>query len=145
MAEYLPIMFMLGLAIVFAVASLGMSALLRPHKPNRAKNAPYECGIVPEHLPKGTRFPVRFYLVAMLFIIFDIETIFMIPWAVTFTQLGLFGFLEMLLFIGLVLVAYVYLWKRGGLDWEEVSLATHPRTDRARDEAVIRREVTRAS
>jgi NADH-quinone oxidoreductase subunit A len=79
--------------------------------------APYECGIVPERVPKGERFPVKFYLVAMLFIVFDIETIFLFPWAVEFRRLGLFGLVEMVVFIALVLVAYVYVWQTGGLDW----------------------------
>ncbi len=117
LAEYLPIVILATLALAFAVLSLSASALLRPHKPTPAKLAPYECGIEPERLPKGERFSVKFYLVAMLFIIFDIETIFLFPWAVTFRQLGLFGLIEMAVFIGLVFVAYVYIWKKGGLDW----------------------------
>ena len=117
LGEYLPIVLLAGLAFVFATASLAVSALLRPNKPNPAKSSPYECGIVPEHIPKGDRFPVKFYVVAMLFIVFDIETIFLFPWAVQFRQLGVFGLLEMVVFIALVLVAYVYVWKTGGLDW----------------------------
>ena len=104
------------LAIVFAVASLGASALLRPRRPNRPKLSPTrrERSV---RLPGGERFSVKFYVVAMLFIIFDIETIFLFPWAVTFRQLGLFGLIEMAIFIALVFVAYVYIWKKGGLDW----------------------------
>jgi NADH-quinone oxidoreductase subunit A len=119
LSDYLPIAVLAALAIVFGVASLGVSALLRPHRPTRAKLAPYECGIEPARLPAGERFPVKFYVVAMLFIIFDIETIFLFPWAVGFRRLGLFGLAEMVVFIGLVFVAYVYVWKRGGLDWRE--------------------------
>ena len=115
--DYLPILLMGVLAIVFAVASLGVSALLRPHRPNSVKLSAYECGNEPVRLPRGERFSVKFYVVAMLFIIFDIETIFLFPWAVTFRQLGLFGLIEMAVFIGLVLVAYAYVWKKGGLDW----------------------------
>ncbi len=118
LAEYLPIVILATLALAFAVFSLSASALLRPHKPTPAKLAPYECGIVPERLPKGERFSVKFYVVAMLFIIFDIETIFLFPWAVGFRQLGLFGLVEMAVFIALVFVAYVYVWKKGGLDWQ---------------------------
>ena len=118
LADYLPILILLVVAGAFAVLSLIASAILRPRRPNPAKNAPYECGIEPERVPKGERFPVRFYVIAMLFIIFDIETIFLFPWAVTFRQLGLFGLVEMVVFIGLVFVAYVYVWQRGGLDWE---------------------------
>lgn len=115
--EFLPVALLAGLVVAFAVASLAASALLRPRRPTPAKVAPYECGITPERVPKGERFPVKFYVVAMLFIIFDIETIFLFPWAVTFRQLGLFGLIEMVVFIALVFVAYVYVWRKGGLDW----------------------------
>ncbi len=118
LSEYLPVLILAALALVFAVLSLAASALLRPHRPTPAKLAPYECGIEPERLPKGERFSVRFYVVAMLFIIFDVEVIFLFPWAVGFRALGVFGLVEMAVFIGLVFVAYVYVWKRGGLDWE---------------------------
>ena len=117
LSEYLPVVILAVLALLFAVLSLGASALLRPNRPTPAKLAPYECGIEPERLPKGERFSVSFYTVAMLFIIFDVETIFLFPWAVGFRQLGLFGLVEMAIFIGLVFVAYVYVWQRGGLDW----------------------------
>jgi NADH-quinone oxidoreductase subunit A len=117
LSDYLPIAMMGVLAVAFGVASLGASALLRPHRPNRPKLSAYESGNDPVRLPGGERFSVKFYVVAMLFIIFDIETIFLFPWAVTFRQLGLFGLVEMAVFIGLVFVAYVYIWKKGGLDW----------------------------
>src|SRR4030095_16811367 len=110
LSEYLP-------RGVLAVLALAASAMLRPNRPTPAKLAPYECGIEPERLPKGERFSVSFYTVAMLFIIFDVETIFLFPWAVGFRRLGLFGLVEMAIFIGLVFVAYVYVWQRGGLDW----------------------------
>jgi NADH-quinone oxidoreductase subunit A len=118
--DYLPIVALGVLAFVFAVASRGVSRLLRPNRPNPVKLSPYECGNDPVRLPRGERFSVKFYVVAMLFIIFDIETIFLFPWAVTFRQLGLFGLIEMAIFIGLVFVAYVYIWKKGGLDWSTV-------------------------
>jgi NADH-quinone oxidoreductase subunit A len=117
LGDYFPILLMALLAVVFAVASLGASALLRPHRPTRPKLSAYESGNDPVRLPGGERFSVKFYVVAMLFIIFDIETIFLFPWAVTFRQLGLFGLIEMAIFIGLVFVAYVYIWKKGGFDW----------------------------
>jgi NADH-quinone oxidoreductase subunit A len=117
LSEYLPVVILAVLALLFAVLSLAASAMLRPNRPTPAKLAPYECGIEPERLPKGERFSVSFYTVAMLFIIFDVETIFLFPWAVGFRQLGLFGLIEMAIFIGLVFVAYVYVWQRGGLDW----------------------------
>ena len=117
LSDYLPIILLVGVAGGFAVASLMASALLRPHRPSPAKSSPYECGIEPERVRQNERFPVKFYVVAMLFIVFDIETIFLFPWAVAFRGLGLFGLVEMVVFIGLVFVAYVYVWQKGGLDW----------------------------
>jgi len=118
LTDYLPIVVMGVLAVLFGVFSLLGSALLRPRKPNPVKLSAYECGNDPVRLPRGERFSVKFYVVAMLFIIFDIETIFLFPWAVGFRRLGLFGLVEMVVFIGLVFVAYVYIWRSGGLDWE---------------------------
>jgi NADH-quinone oxidoreductase subunit A len=141
LSEYLPIVVLAVLALVFAVGSLWASALLRPHRPTPAKLSPYECGIEPERIPKGERFSVKFYVVAMLFIIFDIETIFLFPWAVGFRELGLFGLVEMAIFIGLVLVAYVYVWRSGGLDWgerERAPLATGGAADVDADAEVAR-------
>jgi len=117
LSDYLPVVVLAALALLFAVGSLAASAALRPSRPTPAKLSPYECGIEPERVPKGERFSVKFYVVAMLFIIFDIETIFLFPWAVGFRQLGLFGLVEMTIFIALVFVAYVYVWRSGGLDW----------------------------
>jgi NADH-quinone oxidoreductase subunit A len=117
LSDYLPIVLLAALALVFAMGSLSASSLLRPSRPTPAKLSPYECGIEPERVPKGERFSVKFYVVAMLFIIFDIETIFLFPWAVGFRRLGLFGLVEMAIFIALVFVAYVYVWRSGGLDW----------------------------
>ena len=131
LSDYLPILLMGVLAIVFAVASLAASALLRPRRPNRPKLSAYESGNEQVRLPGGERFSVKFYVVAMLFIIFDIETIFLFPWAVTFRQLGLFGLVEMAVFIGLVFVAYVYVWKKGGLDW---AASTGPEPDALDDQ-----------
>ena len=131
LSDYLPILLMGVLAIVFAVASLAASALLRPRRPNRPKLSAYESGNEAVRLPGGERFSVKFYVVAMLFIIFDIETIFLFPWAVTFRQLGLFGLVEMAVFIGLVFVAYVYVWKKGGLDW---AASTGPEPDALDDQ-----------
>jgi NADH-quinone oxidoreductase subunit A len=121
--DYLPIAVMAALAVVFAVASLAGSSLLRPSRPNPVKLSAYECGNDPVRLPRGERFSVKFYVVAMLFIIFDIETIFLFPWAVSFRSLGLFGLVEMAVFIALVFVAYVYIWRKGGFEWvtEEVT------------------------
>jgi NADH-quinone oxidoreductase subunit A len=115
---YVPILILAGMAGAFAVLSLALSALVRPKRPSPAKSSPYECGIEPVRLPTSERFPVKFYVVAMLFIIFDIETIFLFPWAVAFRSLGLFGLVEMIVFIGLVFVAYLYVWQKGGLEWQ---------------------------
>jgi len=121
--DYLPIVVLAVLATVFAVGSLVASSQLRPHRPNPVKLSAYECGNDPVRLPRGERFSVKFYVVAMLFIIFDIETIFLFPWAVSFRSLGLFGLVEMAVFIALVFVAYVYIWRKGGFEWitDEVS------------------------
>jgi NADH-quinone oxidoreductase subunit A len=117
LSDYLPIVVLAALAVVFALGSLLASSVLRPRHPNAVKLSAYECGNDPVRLPRGERFSVKFYVVAMLFIIFDIETIFLFPWAVSFRQLGLFGLGEMVVFIGLVFVAYLYIWRKGGLDW----------------------------
>ena len=124
--DYLPIVVLAGLATVFAVASLAASALLRPHRPNAVKLSAYECGNDPVRLPRGERFSVKFYVVAMLFIIFDIETIFLFPWAVSFRSLGMFGLIEMVIFVFLVFVAYVYIWRKGGFDWIDEPTPVEP-------------------
>src|SRR6186997_1096867 len=126
LTEYLPIVVMGGLAVIFAVGSIVASSLLRPNHPNLVKSSAYECGNDPVRLPRGERFSVKFYVVAMLFIIFDIETIFLFPWAVTFRALGVFGLVEMAIFLGLVFIAYAYIWRKGGLEWEEQRVAPEP-------------------
>jgi NADH-quinone oxidoreductase subunit A len=115
---FVPILVLAALAGLFAILSLLASAFVRPRKYVPAKAGPYESGIDPVRLPKTERFPVKFYVVAMIFIIFDVEAIFLYPWAVAFRSLGLFGLLEMIVFIGLVFVAYLYIWQKGGLEWE---------------------------
>ena len=124
LSEYLPILVLAALAFIFAVASLAASSALRPNHPDPVKLSAYECGNDPVRLPRGERFSVKFYVVAMLFIIFDIEMIFLFPWAVTFRQLGMFGLVEMAVFIALVFVAYVYVWRKGGLDWSSASVTS---------------------
>src|SRR3954468_132862 len=116
MDQYLPIVTLLVLAVVFGVISALASRLLAPRRPTPAKAAPYECGIVPRKEPPD-RFPVRFYLVAMIFIIFDIEIIFLYPWAVIYRGLGAFGLWEMILFAGAVFLSFLYLISNGALDW----------------------------
>ena len=116
---YLPILFLVILSSLFAVASMLVASKLTPRKWTEAKLQPYESGIVPESGIERERFPVKFYLLAMLFIIFDIETVFMYPWAVAYDKLALFGLAEMGTFVAILLAAYVYVWKRGGLEWAE--------------------------
>ncbi len=116
LASYLPIFLMIVLGIVFAALSFAASKLLAPYRPTVAKEAPYECGIVPTHEP-AHRFPVRFYLVAMIFIIFDIEIIFLFPWAVVFGELHTFGLVEIIVFAAAVFVSFIYLVSNGALDW----------------------------
>ena len=115
---YVPIIVLGALAAVFAVFSLVMGALAGPKRWNRAKLESYECGIEPTPGNSQTRFPVKYYITAMLFIVFDIEIIFLYPWAVAFDRLGVFGLVEMVTFIVTVLVAYAYVWRRGGLEWD---------------------------
>jgi NADH-quinone oxidoreductase subunit A len=116
---YLPIIVLFVLAAGFAVFSVGAATVTGPKRYNRAKYDAYECGIEPTPQPSGGgRFPIKFYLTAMLFIVFDIEIIFLYPWAVAFGKLGVFGLVEMVLFILTVFVAYAYVWRRGGLEWD---------------------------
>lgn len=116
---YVPIFFLLALGLVFAAGSVGTSLVVGPKRYNRAKSEPYECGIQPSpRADGGGRVPIKYFLTAMLFIIFDIESVFLYPFAVAFDQLGLFALVEMVLFILTVFVAYAYVWKRGGLEWD---------------------------
>lgn len=116
---YIPIVGMVVLATVFVAVSMTLSVLIGPGRKNRAKYDSYECGIQPTPQPVGGgRFPVKYYVIAMLFIVFDIEIVFLYPWAVTYHQLGLFGIIAILSFIATVLVAYFYVKRRGGLDWD---------------------------
>lgn len=115
--NYLPILLFIGIAIVFAAVGLGASWLVRPSRPYRAKLAPYESGS-PLFSDARIQFPMRYYVIAMLFVIFDIEIIFMIPWAVRYQSLGLLGLVEMLVFLGILLVGFWYAWKKGALEWD---------------------------
>lgn len=116
MGQYLPVIALLVLATLFGALSLVASAVLAPNRPNKAKEAPYECGIVPSREPPE-RFPVSFYIVAMLFVMFDIEIIFIYPYAVARSELGAFAFWEMLAFSTVFFLAFVYVVARGALDW----------------------------
>jgi NADH-quinone oxidoreductase subunit A len=120
MSPYLPIIGIMVIGGLLMAAMVAMSAVLGPRRWNRRKYESYECGIDPTPQPAGGgRFPVKYYLVAMLFIIFDIETIFLYPWAVAFSQFeGLFALVEMAAFMVTVFIAYAYVWRRGGLEWD---------------------------
>ncbi|PIQ97667.1 MAG: NADH-quinone oxidoreductase subunit A [Nitrospinae bacterium CG11_big_fil_rev_8_21_14_0_20_56_8] len=117
MSEYFFISLAAIVAIGVVAVLLLLSTILGPRNPNRAKLTPYECGIIPQEEAKG-RYPVRFATLAMLFIIFDIEVVFMYPWAVSLGELKLFGLLEMVVFIAILGIAYIYIWGRGGLEWD---------------------------
>jgi NADH-quinone oxidoreductase subunit A len=117
--SYVPILVLGALSFGFAVFSIAAGHLTGPRRFNRAKLDAYECGIEPTPQPVGGgRFPVKYYLTAMLFIVFDIEIVFLYPWAVSFDSLGIFGLVEMALFILTLLAAYAYVWRRGGLEWD---------------------------
>jgi len=117
MLEYVAIGLMIVLSTLVALIAIGLGVLFGPKKNSAAKSMPYESGMNP--YGEGTRrMPIRFYLIAVLFILFDIEVVFFLPWAITFRQLGLFGLVEMVIFIVILLVGYVYAWKKGALEWE---------------------------
>jgi NADH-quinone oxidoreductase subunit A len=121
-ANYLPLLMHFLLAGIVASAIVFLSWLIGYRKPTRAKLSPYECGMVPVG-DASQRFSVRFYLVAMLFILFDVEAVFLYPWAIILRELKMFGFWEMLVYVGIVLVGFFYIWKKGVLDWGETSSA----------------------
>ncbi len=114
--NYIPVLMMAAVVVLMAGGMLLASRLLGQRRPTASKLAPYECGVTPTGDARE-RFSVKFYLVAMVFILFDVEVVFLYPWAVVFRELKMFGFLEMLLFLLLVLAGFVYLWKKGALDW----------------------------
>ncbi len=113
---YLPLLMHFGIAIALASIIVTLSQFIGQHKPNRAKMSPYECGVQPIGDAQG-KFSVKFYLVAMLFILFDVEAVFLYPWAVVLRELKMFGFWEMMVYIAIVLVGLFYVWKKGVLDW----------------------------
>ena len=117
MIDYVPIGLQLTAATILAVVILGLSSLLSRTRGSRTDLSPYECGVDPLE-PAGKRYTVRFYMVAMLFILFDIEAAFLYPWATVFRDLGLHAFFEMAVFIGVLIVGFLYCWRRGALDWD---------------------------
>jgi NADH-quinone oxidoreductase subunit A len=115
--NYIPILVFIGIALAFTAGSLLVGSFIRPSRPYRAKLAPYESGS-PLFSDARIQFPMRYYIIAMLFVIFDIEIIFMIPWAIRFQSLGLLGLIEMLVFITILLAGFWYAWKKGALEWD---------------------------
>lgn len=117
MANYLPILIFIIIGVLFGIIPLIAGSLIGPRKPNAAKLSAYECGF-PAFDDARIPFDVRYYLVAILFIIFDLETAFLFPWAVALRKIGWFGFISMGIFISLLVVGFIYEWKKGALDWE---------------------------
>nr|MBI3613749.1 NADH-quinone oxidoreductase subunit A [Nitrospirota bacterium] len=115
--NYLPILIFIGVALAFGVVSLLAGWVVRPSNPYRAKLSPYESGS-PLFQDARVPFPMRYYVIAMLFVIFDIEIVFLFPWAVSFRKLGLVGLMEMVLFIAILVVGFWYAWKKGALEWD---------------------------
>jgi NADH-quinone oxidoreductase subunit A len=115
--NYVPILLFIIIAVAFGVVSLLAGWVVRPSRPYRAKLAPYESGS-PLFSDARVQFPMRYYIIAMLFVIFDIEFVFLFPWAVDFKRLGLLGLMEMIVFIGILLVGFWYAWKKGALEWD---------------------------
>lgn len=117
LANYLPILVFLAIGIVIGIVPLILGFILGPRRPDKEKNAPYECGFAPERDARAP-FDVRFYLVAILFILFDLETAFLVPWAVVFRKLGWWPVIAMGMFVGLLVIGFLYEWKKGALEWE---------------------------
>jgi len=115
--EYVPILMVFGFAALVGGAMLWLPSLLAPKRISAVKLEPFECGKDPIALPEG-RFAIKFSTVAILFIIFDIELMFVFPWAVLFLSLGWFGFIEMVIFLGILMLGFLYIWRKGGLEWE---------------------------
>ena len=117
LANYLPILLFLVLGLVFGLAPMVMGFMLAPHRPDEQKLSPYECGFEAFE-DSRMKFDVRYYLVAILFIIFDLEIAFLFPWAVVLDEIGMFGFLAMVIFLTILVIGFVYEWKKGALEWE---------------------------
>ena len=117
MEHYVPILVYALVAISFPIIALLMAKVVRAGSPDPVKAEPYECGVKTDTTAFDTRFSIRYYLIAVLFVVFDVETIFLFPWAVAFDQLPLFLFVEMFVFLAILLVGYVYAWRRGALEW----------------------------
>src|SRR5579872_5122312 len=117
LSEYLPILLFLGIAVAFAFVAVALPFFIALHRPDRQKNSAYECGFEPFSDARG-KFEVRFCLVAILFIIFDLEIAFLFPWAIALGKIGMFGFWSMMIFLGILTVGFIYEWMKGALEWE---------------------------
>jgi NADH-quinone oxidoreductase subunit A len=117
LVEYLPILVFLAIAISIAIIAVGASYIIVPQHPDASKNAAYECGF-DAFSDSRQKFDVRFYLVAILFIIFDLEVAFLFPWAISLSKIGVFGFWSMMVFLGILTIGFVYEWRKGALEWE---------------------------
>jgi NADH-quinone oxidoreductase subunit A len=115
--NYIPILIFVGVAGAIGVVILLLGRVLGPHRPDSEKNSPYECGFEPFEDAR-MKFDVRYYLVAILFVIFDLEIAFLFPWAIVLDEIGMFGFAAMMLFLGVLVVGFIYEWKKGALEWE---------------------------
>ncbi len=115
--DYFPVLVLLLIASAIGLGALVVGILVRPRRPYAQKLTPYESGNPPIGEPRY-KFSVKFYIIAMLFVVFDVEAVFMYPWAVSFDKLGIFGFIEMMLFIFILLIGYIYVWKKGAFNWE---------------------------
>ena len=115
-SNYIPVVIFIIIATLFPVVTLLFAKLVRPQAPDEAKLRPYECGIDPQMESRG-RYTVRYYIIAILFVIFDVETVFLFPWAVQFKVLGMFGLLEMVIFLAILIVGYIWVYKKGALEW----------------------------
>ena len=113
---YIPILIFLVIAILFPVVSLALAKAVRPSNYDRVKSEAYECGVEAEGEPRQ-RYSIHYYVIAVLFVVFDVETVFLFPWAVKYRALGLFGFMEMVIFLAILVLGYVYAWKKGALEW----------------------------
>ncbi|MEN8263247.1 MAG: NADH-quinone oxidoreductase subunit A [Nitrospirota bacterium] len=117
-SDYFPVAVIFAVALMIGMGALVVGLLLRPRKPYKQKLFPYESGNPPVGEPRY-KFSVKFYIIAMLFVVFDVEAVFLYPWAVAYDKLGIFGFVEMMLFIFILLVGYIYVWKKGAFNWEQ--------------------------
>ncbi len=115
--NYVPILIFIGIAVGLGAVILFLGRVLAPNRPDSEKNSPYECGFEPFEDAR-MKFDVRYYLIAILFIIFDLEIAFLVPWAVALNEIGLFGFVQMMVFLALFVVVFIYAWKKGALEWE---------------------------